>query len=211
MKLHTLFGLGDFGTNCYIIETENKNAVIIDAPYSAETISLGIERSGLSLKKILLTHGHCDHIEALNGLVKKYGCEVYISEQDEKMLRSSVYCLADYFGTPFEPFGSANTLKDGDEISLDDLSIKVLHTPGHSPGSLCYIAEGCIFTGDTLFEGTVGRTDTLGGDWGILMRSLEKLYRLDRNYVIYPGHGLASDLDAELRYNPYLEHIRSRL
>lgn len=208
MKLHTLFGLGDFGTNCYIIETIHKNAVIIDAPYSAEMISRGIERHGLSLKKILLTHGHCDHIEAINGLVKKYCCEVYISEQDEKMLRSPTYCLADYFGTPFEAFGGAKTLLDGDIITLDDLSLRVMHVPGHSPGSVCYIAEDCMFTGDTLFEGTVGRTDTLGGDWDVLMSSLEKIYRLGKNYVIYPGHGLASDLDAELRYNPYLDHIR---
>lgn len=209
MKLHTIFGLGDFGTNCYIIETDQKNAMIIDAPYSADMISREIDRLGLSLKKILLTHGHCDHIEALAGLVEKYGCEVYISEHDAEMLTNSRLSLADYFGWMFTPFYGAKTLKDGDTVTLDGETLTVFSTPGHSNGSVCYIHKDAVFTGDTLFQDSIGRTDFPGGSFETEIASIGKLYRTaGRNYVIYPGHGEASDLESELKYNPYLDMLR---
>lgn len=210
MKIYPIFSLGDFGTNCYIIETSRKNALLIDAPYSASVIKKELDARELTLKKILLTHGHCDHIEALGELVSAYGCEVFISDEDRAMLTDRRLCLAEYFGSKFTPFDGALTVSDGDEISLDDVSLKVIQTPGHSAGSVCYATGGSLFTGDTLFEGTVGRTD-LGGNFNTLLRSIEKLYRSGKNYVIYPGHGGVSDLDAELRYNPYLEELREKI
>lgn len=210
MTLHAIYGLGDFGTNCYIIETAQKNAVIIDAPYSADIISREIERLGLDLKMILLTHGHCDHIDALGGLVKKYGCEVYISEQDADMLTNRRLCLAEYFDSEFTPFYGAKTLRDGDTVSLDGETFTVLSTLGHSNGSVCYIHKDAVFTGDTLFKDSIGRTDFPNGDFGTEIASIGRLYRaVDGNYVIYPGHGEPSDLDSEMRYNPYLETLRS--
>ena len=209
MKLHTICGLGAFGTNCYIIETDRKNAVIIDAPYSADIISREIDRLGLSLKKILLTHGHCDHIEALGGLVEKYGCEVYISEQDAEMLTSRRLCLAEYFGSEFAPFYGAKTLKDGDTVSLDGEELTVLSTPGHSDGSVCYIHKDAVFTGDTLFQGSIGRTDFPNGDFAAEIASIAKLYNaVGRDCAIYAGHGDASSLSEELEFNPYLEMLR---
>lgn len=208
MTVYPITDLGDFGADCYIIPTPENNAVLIDAPYSAEVISKKLGSLGLNLKKILLTHGHCDHIEALGGLREKYGCEVYISAEDSAMLTDPRLCLASYFGTDFTPFYGAKPL--GSEVVLDGVTLKVIPTPGHSAGSVCYLADDCIFTGDTLFAGSVGRTD-LGGSFSELMNSVAKLIRLGKNYVIYPGHGGASDLDAELMYNPYLEELRRRL
>ena len=208
MNLHILRDLGPFGTNCYIIETSEKNAILIDAPYSAEVISNSLDRLGLMPKKILLTHGHCDHIEALNGLVDKYSSEVYISECDADILASRRLSLAEYFGYDFEPFGGVKMLKDGDVVALDNVSLRVMHTPGHSNGSVCFVAEDCIFTGDTLFRESVGRVDFPGGDWDILTESILKIYSLGKNYDIYPGHGDKSDLASELRINPYLDAVR---
>ncbi len=208
MNIHKLLSLGDFGTNCYILENSEGNALLIDAPYSAGIISARIDSLGLRLKKILLTHGHCDHIEALNGLYKKYGCEVYISEEDAPMLTDGALCKAEYFGTHFEPFFGAKTLSDGEEISLGDITLKVIATPGHTRGSVSFLAEECIFTGDTLFEGSVGRTDLGGGDFDLLIQSIGRLMGLGRNYTVYPGHGGASDLESELKFNPFLERLR---
>lgn len=208
MTVYPITGLGDFGANCYIVPTSEKNALLIDAPYSAELISEKLDALGLKLKMILLTHGHCDHIEALGGLVKRYGCEVYVSAEDAKMLTDPGLCLAEYFGSDFTPFYGAKPL--GEEVQLDDVVLKVIRTPGHSAGSVCYLAEDCIFTGDTLFEGSVGRTD-LGGDFLQLIDSISVLCRLGKNRVIYPGHGGASDIDTEIMYNPYLEELRRQL
>lgn len=195
--------LGDFGTNCYIAAKDG-SAVLIDAPYSAGIIADRLEKEGLELKTVLLTHGHCDHIEALNGLYEKYGCKVYIHPADAGMLKDPVLCLADFFGTPFKPFYGALPLPEGSVEGFE-----IVKTPGHSPGSVCYCMGDVIFTGDTLFEGSIGRTD-LGGDYRTLMKSIEKLYGLGKNFRILPGHGGESDLDAELRFNPWLDEIREK-
>lgn len=210
MIIHEMRDLGLFGTNCYILETAQKNALLIDAPYSAEAISRELEKLGLTPKMILLTHGHCDHIEALGGLCERYGCEVYISAADKAMLSDRALCLAEYFGTPFAPFDGAKTLSDGQELSLDDITIKVIATPGHSAGSVCYLAENALFTGDTLFYKSIGRTD-LGGSYPQLIRSVAKLYEGGKDYTIYPGHGDSSTLFEELDHNPYLQDLRSGL
>lgn len=210
MTFFSIRDMGIFGTNCYIIETSGKKAILIDAPFSAAIISEELEKRGLSLEIILLTHGHCDHIEALNGLKEKYGCEVYIAEGDKPMLSDRRRCLAQYFGTPFEPFEGAKTIADGQIITLDDVSVKAIETPGHSKGSVCYFAENVIFTGDTLFDGSVGRTD-LGGSHSTLLRSIARLYEDGENHEIYPGHGGPSDLYTELINNPYLEELRQKL
>ena len=210
MKLHGILGIGDFGVNCYIVETDQKNALIIDAPWDAELISREIDRLGLSLKMILLTHGHVDHTEALGGLVEKYACEVYIHKGDADALTSSYLSFADYLGVGFTPFYGAKTLSDGDTITLDGEALRVIHTPGHSAGSVCYMHDDCIFTGDTLFNLSVGRTDNPNGDFEQEIRSIGKLFReAGRNYVIYPGHGEASDLEFEMKYNPFLEALRT--
>lgn len=210
MNFYRIGELGSFGTNCYVIESSQKNAILIDAPYNPQEIIDVLERRGLSLKMILLTHGHCDHIEALGGLCEKYGCEVYISAEDKPMLRDAALCMAEYFATPFEPFDGAKTIADGQELSLDDITVKVIATPGHSAGSVCFCAENVIFTGDTLFNYSIGRTD-LGGSYSMLLQSIKKLYADGKDYEIYPGHGDPSSLFAELYSNPYLQDLRGKL
>lgn len=210
MIIHEIRDLGLFGTNCYILETAQKNALLIDAPYSAEVISRQLEGLGLSLRLILLTHGHCDHIEALASLCERYGCEVYISAEDKPMLRDVALCMAEYFATPFEPIDGAKTIADGQELSLDDITIKVIATPGHSAGSVCYLVESVLFTGDTLFDKSIGRTD-LGGSYPQLIRSIRRLYEDGADYTIYPGHGGSSTLFEERKFNPYLQELREEL
>ncbi len=206
MTVAPIYNLGDFGTNCYIL-SDGGHAALVDAPFSADVISRRLDSLGLEPEKILMTHGHCDHIEALNGLVKKYGCEVYISDEDLPMLTDSGLCLADYFGAPFEPFYGAKTFSDGDVIILGGADIRVMSTAGHTLGSVSFIADEFIFTGDTLFEGTVGRTDLGGGSFEQLIRSIEKIMKTQKNRIVYAGHGAPTDLRTELRFNPYLREL----
>ncbi len=207
MIFSALRDLGDFGTNCYILG-DNGEAVLIDAPYSAEIIIKELERIGLTLKKILLTHGHCDHIEALNGLKEKYDCEVYIHPADKDMLYDPKASMASYFGTPFESFKyGVCEIKDGDIITQGGLRLEVLFTPGHTLGSVSYITPDEVFTGDTLFEGTVGRTDLGDGDYAQLIRSISRLIKKCGRMRVFPGHGMPTDTEAERLYNPYLRDL----
>ncbi len=200
--------LGAFGTNCYIVETENKGAILIDAPCYPDRILAKIESLGLTLKAILLTHGHCDHIEAVSELARLTDCEVYIHEADEKMLHNSLLSLAGYFGTPFSPFSGAKTLVDGDTVSIDNASFKVISTPGHTAGSVCYVYDDVIFSGDTLFFESIGRTDFPGGSYKTLVNSIKKLKALGKDYTVLPGHNESTSLYYELEYNPFLGDLR---
>lgn len=204
--------MGLFGTDCYILGNSDNEAILIDAPEPAGEIIGALEKNGLKLKKILLTHGHCDHIESLNALYEKYRCEVYIHGGDANMLYGRELSLAGYFGTPFEKFtGKAEEISDGDIITLGDISVKTLHTPGHSAGSVTYITDERIFTGDTIFEGTVGRTD-LGGSFETLLSSIKRLMEvcMQSSLPAFPGHGAPTELGFELKNNPYLEALRSK-
>ena len=207
MKIHAFRDIGDFAVNSYAVETDSRRAILIDAPGSAEYLSSELSRLGLDLGMILLTHGHCDHTEALAGLLKKYPCPVYISPGDAEMLTDSRASLAEFFGRDFEPVSGAKPLSDGQKIGIDGVELGVVFTPGHSRGSVCYLLGGTVFSGDTLFRGTVGRTD-LNGDFGELLRSVEKLSKIAVCGDVLPGHGEPTDLDSELCFNPYLEPLR---
>ena len=206
--IHTLQNLGVFGTNCYIVPTDKQNAVLVDAPCYPELILDQLKKLGLSLKLIILTHGHCDHIGAAESLRIATGARVLISEPDSVMLKSPKRSLADYFHVPFEAIGQFNTFADGEEIKLDDLTFKALYTPGHTLGSACFIFGDVIFTGDTLFAGSVGRTDFENGRFDKLIKSISRLYDLGRNYTILCGHGEPSDLYYEKLTNPFLGELR---
>ncbi len=208
MDIFPIRDLGPFGTNCYILADEDNSAILIDAPYSAEIIDKELKRRGLALKKILLTHGHCDHIEALNGLCTNYGCEVMIHPSDRDMLYDAGASEASYFGMPFEPFKfGVSEVTDGGVISLGRISLEVLHTPGHTPGSVCYISKEAVFTGDTLFEGSIGRTDLGNGDYDQLMHSINCLIKKCGKMRAFPGHGMPTDTETERLYNPYLRDL----
>lgn len=210
MIFKALRDLGLFGTNCYILSGDEKNAVIIDAPYSAQRIIRELDALDLTLRSVYFTHGHCDHIEALGGLYQKYSCEVYIHQNDADMLTDIDKSLAGYFGTPFEPFYGAKLLLGGEEITDCGLNIKVIATPGHSAGSVCYITKERIFSGDTIFENSIGRTD-LGGDYDELMDSIDKMIMTcDLSLPVFPGHGMPTSLYEEYIHSPWLAELRKK-
>lgn len=198
--------VGQLAANCYIIETENKNAVAVDAGGDFERLKKYLDDNGLCLKKILLTHGHFDHIGATNQLSKEYGAEVFVHENDAKMLTDRFESLAEAAGgMPHTDVEEYTTISDGDVITQDELSFEVIHTPGHTRGGVCYRCGNSIFTGDTLFKMSMGRTDFPGGSAAQLFASLKKLDSLEGDYDIYPGHNEPTTLDYERKYNAYLK------
>lgn len=211
MKIITIPPQGVFAVNGYLVISEAGNGVLIDAPQGDERLLTETEKNGAVLKKILLTHGHCDHIESLAELARKTNAEVYIHALDAPKLTDSRTNLSEFFAAYLdhsaEPYGNALTVSDGDVIVQDELSFKVLHTPGHTSGSVCYIVDDVIFSGDTLFRNSIGRTDMPDGNQTELFESLKKLesFRGEfRDYRLMPGHGNESTLETEKNRNPYM-------
>lgn len=205
MKIRILSSMGSFATNCYIVSNDG-NAVVIDAPCNAEYIYRKITDDGLKLSAILLTHGHLDHIAAVSELVKLTDCKVYIHALDASKLTDDHLNLSEYFGIreAVEHFSDAISVHDADIIKECGLEFEVIHTPGHTSGSVCFKIDDILFTGDTLFESSIGRTDMPDGNSSALTRSLELISALDKNYKIYAGHGGLTDLETEKMTNHYL-------
>lgn len=199
MKIIKLKPLSEIGTNSYIVETDSKNAVLIDAPADAGFIISQLRESGLTLKKILLTHGHIDHTGAVYDLVEKTGCEVYIHSADITKLYDADLSLSNYLGIPLKPYKDAKALSDCDIIIQDEIKFEVISTPGHTSGSVCYISGDVMFSGDTLFYRSVGRTDMVDGDSETLIKSLKRLKEIDYDYTVYSGHGAPTSLADEKR------------
>lgn len=206
MRIIRLKPLSICETNSYIVASNENNCVLIDAPADPDYILGEIEKNGLTLKKIFLTHGHFDHIGAVADLVDRTGCEVYISIMDRPKLTDDAGMLASLFRVRghrnYE--GEVQVIAEDDVLKLDELEFDVLETPGHTSGSVCYICGTDIFTGDTLFARSVGRTDMPDGSTTALMKSLGKIADLGGNLTVYPGHMNVTTLDAERKYNPYL-------
>jgi len=153
---------------------------------------------------VILTHGHADHVGAAAALLEAFHLPLWLHEADEKEMRSQVNReIAAMFGIELPPAAS-RLLAAGDILALGDASLKVIHSPGHSPGSILLFGQGLLFTGDTLFKDDVGRTDLPGGDSLQLQDSLDKIKKFPASTVILPGHGAASILEQELKSNPYL-------
>ena len=192
-----LMQVGPIGTNCYILEHDNKIAVI-DPGDEAGRILGELKKSDAQVEYILLTHGHYDHTTAVPELHKALPeAKIYIHQADANGAGSRLFPLA----------GEVDDLllyDEGDTLPLGTLTIEVLHTPGHSPGSVTLKAGDVLFTGDTLFAGDCGRTDLRGGSWEEILVSLGRLGRLEGNYHVLPGHGGTSDLDTERQVNRYL-------
>lgn len=203
MNIYTL-PLGELGANCHIIETNRKNAIAIDIGGTPERLTDFLAEKGLTLKKILLTHGHFDHISGVAAMQEKTGADVFIHTDDLSMLTDPVTSLSSVGTLPFCPVANAAALSEGDMITLDDCRLTVLHTPGHTAGGVCYLGADCLFTGDTLFRGAVGRTDFPTGSTKTLRASLRRLRDLTGDYTIYPGHEAGSTLAHERLTNPYL-------
>ncbi len=194
---------GDLDNNCYLLldETTNKSA-LIDCTVADDRMRELI--GDTDLQYILLTHGHFDHIGGVRDIKKEYGCKVVISSVDAPMLSSGKASLAAFCGAEQNNTEPDITVQDGDEIELGTLKIKVLSTPGHTSGSVCYVVGDALFSGDTLFYCSCGRTDFPTGSSDDMIKSLKKLASLDGNYKVYTGHNQLSNLDFERKNNPYM-------
>lgn len=198
--------VGGLEENCYIVQSSAKNAVLIDPGDDYEQIVRSLEGYSLTPKMIILTHGHFDHIGAVAKLRERYGIKVYIHENDAELLADIQKNRARYFKLDKSQYviEADEYVKDGDELSLDELTFKIIHTPGHTQGSICIICGGVMFTGDTLFPGECGRCDMYGGDFTMMLESLQKLKNLEGNYTVLPGHGPSTTLQAERENNQYM-------
>ena len=208
MKIHTL-NLGELRVNCYVVETAPGRCIIVDLGGDADYLLNFLKDHKLRLTKILITHGHFDHIGGVEEVRKKTGAEVYIHAEDAKMLNSKEYSLA--AGMSFIKYTPVTdwTAVLGDSCINDgDLSFKVIHTPGHSEGSVCYVCEDVIFSGDTLFRCSVGRTDFPGSNPLDMQNSLRKLDLLEGDYKVLPGHNSPTTLNFERKMNPFMKNIR---
>ena len=201
MKFECLV-LGQLGVNCYLL-TDGKKAVVIDPGAECERILDKIRESGCVLEKILLTHGHFDHIGAVSELAEKSSAPVYIHSGDKKMLTDNGCNLSFLTGEGVEPYEADELLDGVDEIKFGNTVLKVYHTPGHSQGSVSFLAGDSLFCGDLLFKGSIGRFDF--GDLNTELRSIKMLTdTLDDSVKVYPGHGDATTIGYEKMYNPYI-------
>lgn len=200
--------LGPIGTNCYFAADDDGKTAIIDPGANPARINQVLEENGLEPVAVLLTHGHFDHIGGIKGLLKKHpDVKVYIGEADAPMLPDAInnrnwrsfITKEDYEGLKADVL-----LKDGDVVEVGKLKFKVISTPGHTRGGVCYICEDCIFSGDTLFWHECGRTDLEGGDYPTMLRSLKRLHDLEGDYNVLPGHDELTTLSDERAHNPYM-------
>lgn len=203
MKVKTL-SVGELGTNCYIITDQTGNAVVIDPADEPERIVAQLD--GYSVGVILLTHGHFDHTGAVNELKKRYGAQVVISAEDQEMLSDNTKNAAFLVGASPAPITADRLVNDKDVVKAGELSFEVIATPGHTKGSVTYKIEDKLFTGDTLFCGTVGRCDLYGGNPVRLIRSLQKLAELEGEFEVFPGHDRKTTLSYEKQTNHYLRN-----
>ena len=197
--------VGQLLANCFVVKTAENSAVIIDPGDEAERICAYLEKNKLTPRKIFLTHGHFDHMNAAAQLKEKYKIPVYIHEGDACMLSDPEKALA-YFipGFPYHAVTPDVLLKEGDKIEQDGFAFEVWSTPGHSKGSVCYVCGDEIFAGDTIFCGSVGRTDCYSGSPAEQAESMARLAALSGDYVLYCGHGENTTLSAEKAYNPFM-------
>lgn len=201
------FALGALWTNCYLVWDDDGEAFVVDPGGKADEVADFIGEQKLRLNWIILTHGHGDHIGGVAGLrgICKNGVAVH--EKDAEYLLSARKNFSSYSGEPVELAAADRLLRDGDELKVGKMDIKVIHTPGHTLGGISLLVSEngakALFSGDTLFARSIGRTDLPGGDEDTLMQSLKKLEPLPDDLGVYPGHGPATVLGEEKRYNPY--------
>ena len=187
--------LGAYQTNCYLVWGEGSDScIVIDPGYEPEQVLLQAQKLGKRIEAILLTHGHFDHVGGVRNLAADTDCDVYLCEADLSMPPQMTA----------GPLYYTHIYGEGDVLQLAGLSLRVIQTPGHTQGSVCLIAGDAMFSGDTLFQGSCGRTDLPGGEWSQILKSLKRLAAMEENYTVYPGHGPATTLAEEKMYNPYM-------
>lgn len=198
------FQLGQIETNCYIVSDETSlECAVIDPGDESNTVLNYLEENKLKCRFIFLTHGHYDHTMAVEAVAEATGAKVCINERDTKATVGNAPFA-------FSPPDGSILYTDGAVMRVGDLEFHVIETPGHSPGSVTLRCENVLFTGDTLFRDSCGRTDLAGGDMDTLMRSLRKLGDLPGDYEVYPGHMDSTTLERERRFNYYMTCANSR-
>lgn len=200
MKLKTMI-LSPFQTNCYILSKDN-NTIIIDPGDNGKKISNYLEENELNLQAILLTHGHIDHIGAIDYLYNKYQCNIYLDSEDVSFLRDASLNLASMLSnnTTF----NAPVINPKQKFDIADFQIETFKTPGHTPGSLMYLIDNeYLFSGDMLFESSIGRTDFPGSSSSDMKNSIQLIKTIDKDYTVYPGHGNTTTIFKEKQNNPF--------
>ncbi len=199
--------MSSFGSNCYIIGcSETKEVAVIDPGGEGEKIISLLESKGYQVKYIINTHGHLDHIGANKAIKDKFNCDILIHELDGAMLPDPSKNLSSFMCGQVASPPADRLLTEGEIIEIGStLKLEVIHTPGHTPGGICLKAGKLLFTGDTLFGGSIGRSDFPGGSHATLIKSIkEKLLNLPEDTVVYPGHGPESTIGEEKETNPFL-------
>ena len=203
-KIHTLV-VGRLQTNCYIVQSKTEG-IVVDPGDEPERILRFVKDVEATPSRIVATHTHFDHVLGVNEVRRATKAPFMIHRDDLSMLQSMQSRVRQIMGFEVPPPPKVDGyLRDGDSLKLGDETIRVLHTPGHSPGSISLAGEGFVLTGDTLFNQSIGRTDLPGGDLGILLRSIkERLFKLDDETVVYPGHGPETTIGDEKLANPFV-------
>jgi len=201
------FTNGMVESNCYIVG-DNNEGIIIDAGVEASYIEKVLADNDIKVNTIILTHCHIDHIFYINELVKICSAKVYIHIDDYEAFNDNDKNLANAVGVNFISYPDVELLKDGDKIKVSGLEFEIIHTPGHTKGSICIKCRDMLFTGDTLFKNSVGRTDFEDGSFGEIKNSIvDKLYSLDGDMIVYPGHGSSTMIKMERNNNPFVRLV----
>lgn len=195
--------VGKLLNNTYIITTKQNNAVIIDPGMEFDKIEKALDDSGANLKYIIFTHGHYDHTASAYDLVEKTGAKLVIGSRDAEMLEDTDLSMSWMFTNHPHALSADIAVEDSDTLTLDELTFEFVMTPGHSKGSMVILCEDVMFSGDTVLEQSVGRTDFYGGNEALMIQSIKRLAALDKNYKILAGHGDATTLENEKKQNPY--------
>lgn len=189
--------VGDYETNCYILWQED-SCILVDPGYEPEQILQQVQARGKTVAAVLLTHGHFDHVTGVKTIADRTGCPVYIHPAESQLPPSHTSGALYY----------THHYQEGEQLELAGMQLQVLHTPGHTPGSVCLLCGDRMFSGDTLFAGTCGRTDFYPyGNPAQMRQSLDRLKNLPGDYRVFPGHGPATTLEQERRSNPYMQSL----
>ena len=195
--------LGDLQSNCYLLLTD-KTAIVIDPGYNSETVLDFLLKNKNKERLILLTHGHFDHIGGALNLRNSTDTHIAIGINDAEFTTNPEINLSSQFATPLKPFDADIFLYDNQKLNVGDLEIQVIETPGHTPGGLCFLIDDYLFTGDTLFYRSIGRTDFPQGSFLHLKQSIKKLYTLNPDLIVFSGHGPKTNINDEKLYNPFV-------
>ncbi len=204
MKITTIYPRG-FGANCYVVTEDGKTAIVIDP--AQKRVESELLKLGVTVTHVLLTHCHFDHVEG-TGVLQESGAKVLCSAKEKSLVGTSAE-LNEHFGAPRSYYRVDDTFFDGETKILNGIKVTALITPGHTAGSCCYLVEDDagnkhLFTGDTLFAGSMGRTDFPTGSASEMARSLARLKALDGDMPVYPGHEEETTLETERKYNPFM-------